>query len=198
MNEQSHILQTPSEYFKDRIVVASQQLKVQLSNELEFYLVKLLCDFIRPPEVEGEPSVLDAPLVHYLQKAQETESSEARLKVLRQLGDTSLYMSGFFQDYFNRKLFDIGYYINLGSMAYGNAAQLSKIRQDQVVFQDLAAHFSVIVDVVAEVSEQQKPHDNKDVLALYDRWSRSQSERLKKILIEQGIQPIAGTIKTAQ
>lgn len=194
----------PTEFFRERVTEASCSLKVSLGDQLEFYIVQLLCDFISPhrvQEVFGEDQdFLGTPLVLMLQKAFESESPEQKIQMLKSLGDTSLYIAGYFQDYFNRKTFDISYYMELGSIAYSNAAKITRQRKDQsVVFCELADNFPQLVDVVAEVSGIEKPVNNQDVLAIYDRWARSNSDRLRKILNNMGIDPVSNIpIKIAQ
>lgn len=198
------LLVQPEEYFRERVSKATAALKVDLGVDLEFYIVQMLCAFIKPETIKlssgDDQDIFETPLVIMLQKAYESENTEQRLTMLRRLGDTSLYVAGYFQDYFNRKTFDIGYYIELGSLAYSNVAQLTRQRKDKAeVFHDLSENFSQLVDVVAEVSEGFTVQDNKDVLAIYDRWTRSNSDRLRKMLLNLGIQPISNLpIKIAQ
>jgi hypothetical protein len=196
------IVVSPREFFRERVSEASHSLKIDLSQDIEFYIVNLLCEFIKPEKLNEalgtEQTALDMPLVVMMQKAYEAGSPEQRLQILRGLGDTSLYMSGYFQDYFNRKTFDIKYYMDVGSMAYENVSNLCKARSEHQMYHELSANFSTIVDIVAEISDSHQPKDNKDVLVLYDRWARSHSERLRKILTNLGIDPIATPIKIAQ
>jgi hypothetical protein len=61
------------------------------------------------------------------------------------------------------------------------------------VYRDLAHRFQDLVEVLAEVSEL--PGENKpvDILAVYDRWTRSPSDRLRRILSRFGIIPISSS-----
>jgi len=116
------------------------------------------------------------------------------------MGDTSLYVDGYFQDYFNRKTFDIDYYINMGQSAYENLSSLMKKRYADEhfasVYHSLSERFNTLVDVVAEISDS--PGNNRaddNLLAIYDRWNQTKSERLRRILEEAGIEPIETTRK---
>ncbi len=149
----------PHEFFRGKVVEALQNQKLSLREEVEFYLVNLLCEFVAPGKLQtvtGEIDALDTPLAIMLQQALDAPPQE-RIRIYKYLGDTSLYVSGFFQDYFNRKTFDISYYIALGSSAYNNVATLFKDHHgDQhfnSVFTDMSNRFHQLVDVVAEVSE---------------------------------------------
>ena len=72
---------------------------------------------------------------------------------LRQIGDVSLFISGFFSDSLHRKLVDVDYYVSIGGCAY-NA--LSRVETDTFssVFAELGEKFVGFVDVLSEVSER--------------------------------------------
>ena len=100
---------------------------------------------------------------------------------LRQVGDLSLFISGFFADSLNRRLVDIDYYIQLGESAYGSLA-----RRDETfgeVFNELSEKFPAFVDVLGEVSEQSALTSNTDVLRLYEKWVRTKSRRSGDLLV---------------
>lgn len=187
----------PQEFFREKVTEAIANQRVDIGDEIEFYLVNLLCEFVSPVKLDtlnGELDALETPLAIILKHALEAPPMQ-KLRIYKYLGDTSLYLAGFFQDYFNRKAYDIDYYISLGSQAYDN---VSSIMRDQhadrhftAMYNDLARKFDNLVDVVAEVS--QTPADQQkvvNILAVYDRWTRNNSERLRKLLEKSGIHPI--------
>jgi hypothetical protein len=194
----------PHEFFRGKVVEALQNQQVALREDVEFYLVNLLCEFVVPGKLQtmtGEIDALDTPLAVMLQQALEAPPQE-RLRIYKYLGDTSLYVSGFFQDYFNRKTFDISYYIALGSSAYEHVATLfrdhHRDHRFNHVFSDLASKFHKLVDVVAEVSEVPGTSKPLDLLTVYDRWTRSNSDRLRKTLLQAGILPVQVPVKDKQ
>lgn len=193
----------PQEYFKDRVSTAADTLQVGLDDQLEFYLVNLLCEFISPERAaNGEPvDILDTPLALMLKRAMEASPDE-RFRILKRLGDTSLYFAGFFQDYFNRKTFDITYYISMGTSAYQNISALVRQRhggdQFSEMYRELADEFETLVEIVAQVSDDQPIQKDVNILATYDRWTKTNSERLRKILVKQGIAPVPSNTKTKQ
>lgn len=201
--EESSLIMGPREFFREKVARALSNQKVDVCDEVEFYLVNLLCGFVAPEKLKtalGELDLLETPLALLLKHAIEAPPS-MQLKVFKVLGDTSLYMSGYFQDYFNRKTFDLDYYIAMGSQAYSHVAGLMRQHQPrrlQEVYVRLSDQFPLLVEVVAEVSEQSGLNDNSDLLALYDRWCRNQSERLRKKLMDRGIDPIPANIRDAQ
>ena len=197
------LLVSPQEFFRGRVTEASSNLKLMLGEDIEFYLVKLLCDFIEPekivePIAEDYANPLEAPLALMLKKAQETSTPEQKIRIFRILGDTSLYVAGYFQDYFNRKTFDISYYMNMGSSAYSSISDLMREDRTSAVYTELAEFFPQLVDVVAEIADVNDPSDNKDLLSIYDRWNRAPSPRLRKILSEAGIKPVKVPTKFEQ
>ena len=72
---------------------------------------------------------------------------------LKQIGDLSLFIAGFFSESLNRKLVDVDYYASIGGRAY-NA--LSRVETDTFspVFAELGSKFVGFVDVLSEVSER--------------------------------------------
>jgi hypothetical protein len=184
------------EFFREKVTEAIAKQNVKVGDDIEFYLVNLLCEFIAPNKLDtvvGELDALQTPLALMLKQAMEAPPQQ-QMRIYKYLGDTSLYVAGFFQDYFNRKAFDIGYYISLGSSAYGNVSSLFRDQHGdegfQAMYGNLASKFRELVDIVAEVSEIPGSDKPLDILAVYDRWTRSNSERLRRILHKAGITPI--------
>jgi hypothetical protein len=190
------IITEPKEFFREKICVAAANQQVAIADSLEFYLVNLLCDFISPEKITsitGENSVLEKPLALLLKDALESPLP-VRTRLFKGIGDTSLYISGFFQDYFNRKTYDVDYYIRVGQSAYeGISAIMREQHQEShmsTLYRDLASKFATLVELVAEVADSPEMARPADILAMYTRWTRSHSERLRKKLLEQGILPI--------
>lgn len=192
----------PQEFFRNRVAEALANQKLSVRDPVESYIVNLLCDFIHPSRLEtvtgGSLSALDTPLAMMLKEAMEAPPTQ-RVRIFKYLGDTSLYIAGFFQDYFNRKTYDVGYFCSVGASAYENVAVLIRDSHGDKhfasVFNDLAQHFHLLVEVLAEVSESPEENRPVDILAIYDRWNRTQSERLRRILGRFGIVPIPTNVR---
>jgi len=186
----------PQEFFREKISNAAENQNITIDQNVEFYLVTLLCDFIERNKLEtmtGNIDSINTPLAMMLKRALEAPPLE-RLKIYKYLGDSSLYISGFFQDYFNRKAFDISYYISLGASAYDSLGSLSKEyasdHKGKEVYSMLSNRFSELVEIVAEVSDSTTPDKPTDILATYSRWTETKSERLRKNLEKLGINAI--------
>ena len=178
--------QTPVEYFKDLVESSLARQHIQAADLTEYYLVNLLCQYIR---LDGAATLGGdgEPLAVRLARALQSGGSEQRAR-LRSLGDFSLFMSGFFSDSFRRKLIDVDYYVSMGEYAY---ASLGRRDEDAFseVFTELANKFVGFTDVLADISERTALASQSDVLRLYEKWLRTGSERDGQRLVERGILP---------
>jgi hypothetical protein len=175
---------TPALYFKELIEAAVTRQKLEVGELTSYYLVNLLCGFVRVEQgVRG--GLDDEPLAMRLAQALDTGGREQRAR-LRSLGDVSLFISGFFSDSLARKTVDLDYYVSMGEYAYGS---LSRSEEETLgdVFGELAAKFCSFVDVLGEVSERSALTSNADLLRLYERWLRTGSRRDSQRLAEKGI-----------
>jgi hypothetical protein len=173
------------EFFKELVegALANQRLS---ANELTaFYVVQLLASFIECPG-DDEPN---APLGMRLAHALESGGPQKRSS-LKQIGDRSLFISGFFSDSLNRKLVDLDYYVSIGGCAY-NALSRNEGDTFSPVFAELASKFVGFVDVLSEVSERTSCASNADVLRLYEKWLKTGSRRSGQLLVERGVVPNA-------
>jgi hypothetical protein len=191
------ILSTASlqEYFKDLLSGAMTNQRAPLGELTEFYLVDLLARFTEAEALYArrpDGGLEEVPLAFLLRRALEG-SREERVSALRKLGDNSLYVAGFFADSLGRRLVDVDYYISMGGSAYGTLASLTRVRPAAGGFADLydelCGKFKTIVDLFGEISERVAVSTNKGVLRLYERWTKTGSERLTRLLAEQGVIP---------
>jgi hypothetical protein len=175
--------ESPAEYFRELVESALERQKLAVQDLTSFYVVNLLAGFVhldRSPGA-GPDEALGVRLMNALQSAGFVQRDG-----LRRVGDTSLFISGFFSDSLNRSLVDVDYYIQLGERAYGSLAR----HRDQdfgEVFDELATNFAALADVLTEVSEQSGLTSNTDVLRLYEKWLRTGSQRCGDLLVARGI-----------
>jgi hypothetical protein len=178
-----------AEFFQDLVSEAIRNQRVDTTTPTECYLVSLLADFLKsPPD--------DEPLA--LKLAQAVSSPDERVRQLKDVGDTSLYVSGFFSDSLQRKLVDVDYYIQMGGAAYTELARYFRGNPNSVVFGDvydeLANKFPRYVDVFAEVAEETMT-GNLGLVQLYERWLRTGSEWMERRLRAQGVIPTKGDLQ---
>lgn len=174
-----------AEFFQDRVSEAIRNQRVDATTPTECYLVSLLADFTKsPPD--------DQPLA--LKLAAAVNSPDERVRQLKDVGDTSLYVSGFFADSLQRKLVDVDYYIDMGGAAYGRlSASVRGTLQGRAlsaVFAELAEKFREFVDVLTEIRASGSAAAF-DVLRLYEVWLKTGSRRAAQLLREHGIEPNA-------
>jgi hypothetical protein len=177
------------EYFKQLVEEALAHQRIAAQELTAFYVVQLLTGYLQQKEDEDAAE----PLALKLSRALDGGGVQQRT-TLRQIGDTSLFISGFFSDSLRRKLVDVDYYVSIGGYAY-NALSRQETDALSPVFAELADKFVRFVDVLSEVSERSSCASNTDLLRLYERWLKTRSARSGQLLVERGVVPNA-SIKT--
>jgi hypothetical protein len=175
--------QSAAEYFKELVEGALAHQRLAAHEMTAYYIVQLLTAFVRQPAEDDHAGFLSMRLANALEQDGFRQRSD-----LRQIGDASLFMSGFFPDSFHRKLVDVDYYIHIGGVAY---SALSRREHDAfaTVFSELAEKFVDFVDVLSEVSERSSCSSSADLLRLYERWLKTGSARSGQLLAERGLVP---------
>ena len=177
--------ESPTEYFRELLDAAMHHQRLAARETTSWYVVNLLASFVRVDR--GNTGADDEPLgVRFVRALQ--EGGVRQRSALKQVGDQSLFVSGFFSDSLARSLVDIDYYMQLGECAYGSLAQQNDERLGEV-FEELAVKFSAFVDVLGEVSERTAIASNSDLLRLYEKWLRTGSRRSGDLLASRGIVP---------
>jgi hypothetical protein len=174
--------ESASEYFKELVEGALAHQHIAAGELTSFYVVNLLTGFLQQPAEDDQ-----TPLAFRLADALDAAGIRQRAS-LKQIGDFSLFVSGFFADSLNRKLVDVDYYVSIGGTAY---TALSRHETDTFspVFAELADNFVRFVDVLSEVSERASLSSNVDLLRLYERWLKTGSRRSGQLLAERGVVP---------
>ncbi|MCA9522257.1 MAG: hypothetical protein KC609_14855 [Myxococcales bacterium] len=182
-------------FFHSAVSETMKDMGVQASQFAEYYLVELLSTFATTNQLysgTAEAASPDEPLVLLMKRAIEAPA-EKRVQMLRRLGDVSLYISGFFSESLNRKLIDVDYYVSMGRSAYTQVQGLMQRHRHGDVFDtlygELADKFIAFVEVLAEISDKAAFSNNKDLLAIYERWLKTRSKRLAKKLTTHGVIP---------
>jgi hypothetical protein len=193
------IFVNPHEYFQGAVSGAVASLRLEVSEHAQHYIVQLLGHFISaenlvPTDAEGKPA---DTLTQQLAIALEQVRAEQRAQRLKQLGDYSLYVAGFFSDSFSRKLVDVDYYIGMGGAAYENVARLEEKRTKAAVFHELAKNFPRLVEMLSLISEETgfNPASHQDLLRVYDLWLKTGSKKFANRLVKAGINPTKPAVK---
>jgi hypothetical protein len=182
------------EFFKEAVEQALIQTKVKATPLAEHYLVQLLDQFLTADKLFDEDPEKGQrqreTLAEMFLRALNSSPSQ-RVDLLKKLGDSSLYIGGFFGDSLNRKLVDLDYYVQMGGNAYGTLS--SEVRDDSFkrIYEELATRFAQFVDVLTYISTKALMQTNEDLLRLYDRYLRTGSDLAKEQLLEKGLIPVS-------
>jgi hypothetical protein len=181
--------QSPVEFFKEQVEAACDRQHLRPQPLTSYYVVSLLAEFVhlRRP---GAPDAIGSaePLALKLLRAINGGGTSQRLE-LKQVGDASLFLSGFFSDSLRRSLVDVDYYVSLGGYAYRSLVTSEDTLSP--IFAELSNKFVAFVDVLSEVSARTSLTNDADLLRLYEKWVRSGSRRSGDLLAERGIVPNA-------
>ena len=167
-----------SEFFHHVLTEAIQRNGFCASKPTETYLVGLLSEF-------AKNQITDQPLSMLLVG---DHSPNERIRVLKEVGDTSLYITGFFADSLQQqKWVDAGYYIGLGTSAYKQlAVQLYHSKSIRIVYEELATKFPGFVEVLGEVRSQVNVASG-DLVSMYQQWQETRSEWIEQRLRSLGV-----------
>src|SRR3569832_972773 len=159
------------EFFPEVVTDALTAVDVDASEPASWYLVGLLGEMTRH-RLTDEPlgmKLVDAPV-----------SGAERVRTLKQVGDTSLYVAGFFAESLTRSLVSVDYYVGLGQSAYAQLARsLGGRRSLTGVYEELAENFPRFVDVLTEVRKR-TDFATPDIGRLYEMWLRTRDEWIER------------------
>jgi len=176
------------DFFRDLLQRAMENQRAQVQPLTELYVVNLLHEYLLSEVlyVQSEDGRLEQKPLAFLLKEALEEAGPARMHMLRRLGDTSLFVSGFFPDSLARRssLVDVDYYIAMGGRAYDAVGTLAGHRD---LWSELSGRFRLLVDLLNEVSERTLASTNAGLVRLYERWMKTGSERLATLLARQGV-----------
>jgi len=155
---------------------------------VEHYIVQLLAGY-------AAHRIEDTPLALRMLAATEAPLPERR-RQLRNIGDTSLYLSGFWNEHLAGGPVDVDYYIGMGGSAYSELARggvgwTGDPFSD--VFGELAVNFARFVAALTLISARMtRPASNQDVVRLYRRWQETKSRSAAARLAALGMMPPRG------
>lgn len=177
-------------FFKEQLAKAMEHQRVSTSAFTEYYLVNLLTESVHADPFLYEPGYDETPLALLYAEALRA-SHQRRARLLRAMGDTALFVSGFFSDSLKGGTVDLGYYRAMGGYAYLRLARDETSRGiGGDVFSELARRFVAFADLLAEISEASRLTSEASLLRLYERWSQTGSTRAAALLAQRGIVPV--------
>jgi hypothetical protein len=187
------------EFFNDLLRRAIENQRAQVQPTTLIYVSNLLYEYLSSEAlyVQGDDgSWQQKPLAFLLKEALE-EHGPARVQMLRRLGDTSLFVSGFFPDSLSRRssAVDVDYYIAMGGRAYDAVGSIAARHAGRDLWDDLSSRFRLLVDLLNEVSERTLASTESGVVRLYERWLKTGSDRLGGMLAQRGIPTRKGFVQ---
>ena len=154
-------------FFFEVLTESLEAVHLRATEPAGWYLVSLMGEFTRA-------RLPDAPLALRLADAKFGPPAE-RVRTLKEVGDTSLYVAGFFAESLSRKLVDVDYYVGMGRGAYAElAGELSGSLTE--VYRELADNFPAFVDFASA-----------DLMKLYEQWVRTRDAWIEKKLRALGV-----------
>lgn len=178
------------EFFREHVDSALCHQKVRSAEITVFYLVSLLTRFseITVPAEDSWPKNEALALVFHRALRDARIGNNQQRRILKDLGDKILFVSGFFSESIRKSGADIDYYVAFGTHAF-RCLSLRENDALAIVFTDLAERFVVYTDVLNEVSEQTRCATSSDLLRLYEKWLKTGSSRTGQLLVERGVVP---------
>lgn len=187
------------EFFRESVEQAISKQKLSVTDQTAHYVVNLLTLFSRSERFFSHDTGRRSfePLALLLSRANESRSEEERNSALQRLGDMALFVSGFFSQSIEHSAVDRGYYADMGGHAYewlsNNIRGTLRGRTFGHVFSELSDSFVNIVDVLNEISEQNRVTSAQDAMRLYKTWKNTGSRRAARLLKELGIATLPTT-----
>ena len=171
------------DFFKVLVLEGLNQSGVQVSSLVKDYLIKLLQFYIFSDHLFSEISSSGKKRVKtlaemYLNSCASTVNMKNSLK---ELGDTSLYISGFFRESLKKKLISVNYYIEMGQQAYETLADL----HSQELFKEMSARFKDLTFVLFYIQKHQSSEPY--VMSLMDRYLDTGCYKSAEALNKEGI-----------
>ena len=182
------------EYFTEVIDEGMQKTKFYPSQMARFYLIEVMEQFLSADNLfekkkensENKENLSTGTLAEMLLIAT-NQKQGIRISLLKKLGDTSLYISGFLGDSLKYKIIDIDYYADIGCVAYQRLSKVINDNSFQELYMEFATEFIKFMDLLTFVSHKSKLQSNTDLLRLYDKYIKTGSSLAKELLETKGL-----------
>lgn len=160
---------------------------VEASEDTRHYLLTLLSGFIRT-----DPQRLSRALgPQYLSAS--TLEPVTRYVRMKEVADTSLFLSGIFLDYVEAQLPATEYFFDVGSSAYLCLGSIEERRPGTAplteTFNDLGRRFEDFARVLSAIADAELFPSDRRKLSLYSRWIREGTGRDARRLTALGVIP---------
>lgn len=179
-------------FFRDLVRRAVSKHQISLTEESEFYIVNLLTELKKTEKAfdcaSGQPE--DTPLALLLERAVHGDTA-TRVRTLKFLGDTALFIAGIFPERATRRLNTLDYYIRMGGGAYLTlASSMTGMVGFSEVFEEMGIKFRDLVGIVSDVGKAGRDLSDINLLECYERFLATGDKRLRELLVSEGILPL--------
>lgn len=184
------ILMAPREHFVQLVDEAFLERKTTTFPFVKSYIVDLLTHFLFSENLwnhqDASGKKRKKMLAEMLLSANQAEPG-VRARTLKELGDHSLYVSGFFGDSLQRKIIDVDYYVNMGRTAYDSLAGSVEEDTFAALYREIAQKFIVFVDVLTIISSRSGLTESENLLRQVEVYSKTGSPHLGEALVAKGL-----------
>jgi hypothetical protein len=188
------ILVSARDYFETAIADAMAETGVQTIPQAKTYLTEVLEHYISTDNLFDEQDLSgrktrDTLAEMYL-RAHNSDGA-TRFELLKKLGDSSLYISGFFSDSLQRKLVDVEYYAEMGGVAYRDLAGVAREPESSRIFTEFSRRFIEFTEVLNVIAQKSQLQDEQNILRMFDLYAQTGSKVIREQLLRKGILAVA-------
>ena len=177
------------DYFRESLAQAMRRSTIRVSETAQVYLVNLLSEFCRAEAAFAGTDAGEKPVMaDLLLRAHDAEPQEA-VRIYKHMGDSSLYLSGFFGESVEAAAVGVDYYVSIGEGAYANVAGLMRptAASSSALFAELSDRFRALVDLLTVMSLADAGADNQKLLGVLQRYHRTGHPGLRDTLERAGV-----------
>jgi hypothetical protein len=165
----------PEQFFHNQIQRAIKKNDFLVPENVEFYLLKLLCEKIKAFSVDDDETCLALILKRALESP-----LEEKIVLYKKMGDHALYLSGFFKDFCEKGKISLSYYIQMGENAYKNLSYLTETKKTwnqalPKMYFDMSQHFKASMTILHEIASFQNaplPYEPSQTLSWQEDYAR--------------------------
>ncbi len=186
----TNLVMDSNRFFKDVVEEAFIQCQLKADLYIRVYLVDILKHYLFIGNLydrkDSSGRKTRKTLAENLLTVSKMKPKE-RFEKLKGLADSSLYISGFFSDSFQRKIIDIDYYIDVGKLAYQTLAQDVEEDAFSKIYNEISIQFVNLVDVLSFISQKAEITDRENLLRTMDVYAKTRSPLREEVLMEKGV-----------
>lgn len=183
------LVSDPQSFFAESLDEATKQCGFVLLPTVRNYLVEVMQRFLTSEnlfQVDEHGKMQSETRAEMFFRAAHADAGK-RIEILKRLGDTSLYLTGFFAPSLQKKIVDIDYYVEMGALAYHQLSSAIPDKSFSHLYGDISHRFTKYVDLLTLISHQTMPKGEVNLIALYESYLKNHSIAAKNKLEELGV-----------